>query len=211
LWLELLMLYLWIPLLVGCEPMTDYGHPLTPVQVDDVESSDSDANSPTPEVGAVVFNDVGTDFVFSSEQMMGQPAPELTAEPATSSVSEAEEQSETASEAPAENEASQEIEAEPEASEPAVAHAVQMPTTGAQPVVAGQWPVRLVDTFPSHQPPRALLGLPDGREIVVKPGTMVPEQGLVVIAIGENSAELARVTPAGDHATVQSLTLRSQY
>ena len=40
---------------------------------------------------------------------------------------------------------------------------------------------------------------------------MVPEMGLVVVAISPNSAEIARIAPAGDHATIESMTLRAQY
>jgi hypothetical protein len=74
-----------------------------------------------------------------------------------------------------------------------------------------RWPVRLVTTVPRASPPRAILGLPDGREIVVNPGAMVPELGLVVIAIAPGSAELARIVPVGDHATIESITLQAQY
>ncbi len=76
---------------------------------------------------------------------------------------------------------------------------------------AMQWPVRLVTTVPRATPPRAILGLPDGREVVVNPGSMVPDLGLVVIAIAPGSAELARIAPVGDHATIQSMTLQAQY
>ena len=71
--------------------------------------------------------------------------------------------------------------------------------------------VRLVRTLPDTQPPRAILGLPDGTEIVVSPGSMVPAHGLVVVAIGRQSAQLARVTALGDHASVDSVTLTSMY
>jgi len=74
---------------------------------------------------------------------------------------------------------------------------------------ASGWPVRLVRTLPDTQPPRAILGLPDGTEIVVRPGSMVPDQGLVVIAVGREQVELARVTAMGDYASVSSLTLSS--
>jgi hypothetical protein len=40
---------------------------------------------------------------------------------------------------------------------------------------------------------------------------MVPDLGLVVVAISPGSAELAKIAPAGDHATIESITLRSQY
>jgi hypothetical protein len=95
------------------------------------------------------------------------------------------------------------------------------PTPAAQPSApapipvdrtdAIRWPVRLVTTIPRATPPRAIIGLPDGREIVVHPGSMVPELGLVVIAIAPGSAELARIAPMGDHATIQSMTLQAQY
>jgi hypothetical protein len=75
----------------------------------------------------------------------------------------------------------------------------------------GPWPVRLLRTLPETQPPRAILGLPDGREIVVSPGSMVPEQGLVVMAVGKGHLSLARVTGQGDHVALSELTLQSQY
>ena len=53
--------------------------------------------------------------------------------------------------------------------------------------------------------------LPDGREVVVTPGSMVPEVGLVVLAIGPQAVQLARVQPVGDHATVDAMTLTPQY
>ena len=73
------------------------------------------------------------------------------------------------------------------------------------------WPVRLVKTLPETNPPRAILGLPSGEELVVSPGTMLPEHGLVVIAIGPNSAQLAQITAQGDHAAVSPLTLQAMY
>jgi hypothetical protein len=71
------------------------------------------------------------------------------------------------------------------------------------------WPIRLVGTVPGAQPPRAILGLPDGKEVVVTPGTLVPDLGVVVLAIGNNTAEIAEIRPAGDHASVKARTLQS--
>jgi hypothetical protein len=79
---------------------------------------------------------------------------------------------------------------------------------GAQ---AGGWPLRLVSTVADAQPPRAILGLPDGREVVVSPGSMVPEVGVVVMSVGRSQVEVARVTPSGDHALVSSQTLSAQF
>ncbi len=73
------------------------------------------------------------------------------------------------------------------------------------------WPVRLVKTLPEAQPPRAILALPDGSEVVVSPGALLAEQGLVVMGIGKGSLDLAQVKPAGDHAEIAPLTLTAQY
>jgi hypothetical protein len=73
------------------------------------------------------------------------------------------------------------------------------------------WGVRLVATLPAAQPPRAVLGLPSGKEVVVSPGSMVPEVGVVVIAVGRGTVDLALVTPEGDHARVEQRTLHAQY
>jgi hypothetical protein len=73
------------------------------------------------------------------------------------------------------------------------------------------WGVRLVATLPAAQPPRAVLGLPTGIEVVVSPGSMVPEVGVVVIAVGQGTVDLALVTPEGDHARVEQRTLHAQY
>ncbi|MFH1463235.1 MAG: hypothetical protein ABIO70_02510, partial [Pseudomonadota bacterium] len=75
------------------------------------------------------------------------------------------------------------------------------------PVAGGAWPLRLVATVAGAQPPRAILGLPGGAEVVVTPGTMLPEASVVVMAVGAASVELAEVRPAGDHAVVQPRTL----
>lgn len=79
------------------------------------------------------------------------------------------------------------------------------------PATPSPWPVRLVKTLPEAQPPRAILGLPDGTEIVVSPGSLIADQGLVVLSVGKTSLDLARVTAAGDHATIAPLTLTAQY
>lgn len=76
---------------------------------------------------------------------------------------------------------------------------------------AAQFPVRLVSTLPQAQPPRAVLGLPDGSEVVVAPGTVLGPQGLVVMAVMDGRVQLARVTAAGDHAVIQDVELSAQY
>lgn len=81
----------------------------------------------------------------------------------------------------------------------------------ADPTQVGGWPVRLVKTIPDAQPPRAVLGLPSGKEIVVTPGTMIPEEGLVVVAVGPDRVQLSQVKSQGDHASITSFTLDAMY
>jgi hypothetical protein len=71
--------------------------------------------------------------------------------------------------------------------------------------------VRLMAVLLDVQPPRAVLGMPDGREIVVQPGALLPEQGVVVLAIGRDAVQIAHVTPQGFYAKVETETLRALY
>jgi hypothetical protein len=86
----------------------------------------------------------------------------------------------------------------------------------AAPPVAGlpspvQWPVRLLSTLPTAQPPRAILGLPSGEERVVSPGSILADQGLVVMMVTAGHVQLAKVEPAGDHATIETIEIAAQY
>lgn len=94
------------------------------------------------------------------------------------------------------------------------------PTPPPAPVMSGWEPgtpldgsfgVRLVSTVVEGTPPRAILGMPDGSEVVVKPGTMLAEHQLVVLAIGRNAVQVAEVVPSGDHARVTTQVLSSLY
>jgi hypothetical protein len=69
-------------------------------------------------------------------------------------------------------------------------------------------PIQLVITiFLPTDPPRAILSLPGGKEIVVRPGQMVPEFGLIVLSIQADSVEISRVEPDGHRATVHNEVL----
>ncbi len=100
----------------------------------------------------------------------------------------------------------------------AIATAPGAPAAAAAPVGAlasmpalSQFPVRLVSTLPQAQPPRAVLGLPDGSEVVVAPGSVLGPQGLVVLAVMDGRVQLARVHAAGDHAQIDNIELTAQY
>lgn len=73
------------------------------------------------------------------------------------------------------------------------------------------WGLRLVSTVDGATPPRAILGLPDGSEEVVKAGDLLPEVGVVVLAVGQDVVQLGRVTPSGDHAQVESVFLSAMF
>jgi hypothetical protein len=77
--------------------------------------------------------------------------------------------------------------------------------------LAGTWGVRLVSIVADAQPPRAILGLPSGEEVVVEPGSFVVSEKIVVTAIGRQALQLVRVVPAGDHVRVESETLQPLY
>lgn len=102
-----------------------------------------------------------------------------------------------------------EVQPEPEP-EPFQAPEVQLPPAEGLATQAA-WGVRLLQTMPNAQPPRAALGLPDGSEIVVSPGSMLPQAGIIVISVSADKAQLAKVEPQGDHANIETLTLFAQF
>ena len=73
------------------------------------------------------------------------------------------------------------------------------------------WGLRLVSTVDNATPPRAILGLPSGKEEVVKAGDMLPDAGVIVLAVGQDVVQLGRVTPEGDHAKVESVFLQAMF
>jgi hypothetical protein len=78
-------------------------------------------------------------------------------------------------------------------------------------VDAGVWGVRLVSTISESQPPSATLAFADGKPVAVTPGQLLPDAGIVVLAIGRDQVQLARVVPEGDHAKVETLLLEAMY
>ena len=82
-------------------------------------------------------------------------------------------------------------------------------TNHQETVSLGQWPLRVVKTESDLNPPRAILGLPSGEEVVIRPGMQLPEENLVVMSIGSKAVVLARIHTEGDHAQIEHLTLPS--
>lgn len=138
------------------------------------------------------------------------PDPEWTIPPASpETVIPSEKLQETEPEkAPAKDLFGNTVAAPPEEEKPAEVPVAAPPPVG---LPSDPWPVRLVATLPAAQPPRAILGLPSGEERVVSPGSILADQGLVVMSVSGDRVQLAKIAANGDHATIQNLELTSQY
>jgi hypothetical protein len=185
-----------LSLLVACEQVAAVGNPLEPVVV---TAPDRVIPEVTADLSETQEATEEAPFSISSEELAENAKEETKAEPVTAV------QIERASVSPP-TQAASTPQPSPSPAPPEAAPSSHWPQT-----LGKSWPVRLVTTVPNASPPRAILGLPNGKEVVVNPGTMVPEFGLVVVAISPGSAELAKIAPAGDHATIESVTLRAQY
>lgn len=73
------------------------------------------------------------------------------------------------------------------------------------------WGVRVLSTVNNTLPPRAVIGLPDGTEEVVQPGAMLPDQSLIVMAIGKDVVEFAQVVPDGVQARVETQIVKALF
>ena len=73
------------------------------------------------------------------------------------------------------------------------------------------WGLRLVSTMHNVEPPRAILGLPDGTEAVVTAGSILPGQNAVIMAIGRQQIEVAWVSGAGYQAKIETERLTALY
>ncbi|MBN2797545.1 MAG: hypothetical protein JXX28_00195 [Deltaproteobacteria bacterium] len=184
--------------LAACEPMPSSGDPLAPVIDHRAPASTAPVLEQDPELAAI-FDERGADDgaagELSPERLAaalggGLAAPPETATPPVPPAG--------ASPAPIPDLA------------PAVSPAPPPPPPimGAFPT---SWGVRLVSTVSEAQPPRAILGLPDGSEQVVQAGDLIPAVGVVVLAIGRDQVQLAEIRPQGDHATVEARMLSSLF
>ena len=183
--------------LTACEPMEPSGEPFAAVPVMAAVSGTS------PGAGSIAENDprFGPDGAeFTSEELKAKPSSDSSGGGAKPSV----QVGSTMQPADSASTASSSATAQAATAAPAASAAVVPGGTMA-------WPVRLVRTHLDEQPPSAVLALPDGRRIVVSPGDMVPERGLVVMAIGKERIQLAAISSRGDHATVVPMELSAQY
>ena len=176
---------MYLVLLWACEPMPPSGHPFEPVVVAPVPVA-TPAGHTDPEWDPEKLRE---EVVISSDQLQQKGAApigkDLFGNP---------------------------VDLPPSVATPApTGTPVAAPAPAAMGLPSDPWPVRLVATLPEAQPPRAILGLPSGEERVVSPGSILPEQGLVVMAISKDKVQIAKITASGDHATILSTELLAQY
>ncbi len=185
----LLLLALGASLLGGCEPMASRGDPFAPAVA---------PAAPAVAPAAAPAFDFPSEppLVLSSEELANGDLPSAMTDaagvdPASIVGTEA-----------------------PPAPAPVAAEAAPAPPPAPAPVglpAPTSWPIRLVSTLPQAQPPRAIVGLPNGEERVVSPGSILAEQGMVVMSITADRVQIARIQPAGDHARIEPLELTAQY
>ncbi len=186
-------------LLLACEAMESSGQPFAPVPVDAPKVTAEPAPAPDAapvSVGAPKVGDPEWSFpaappeVISSEELQkkeeGAPATDLFGNPIVAGVA-------SAAAAPSGT-------LIPAPTAPAISHLPSDP-----------WPVRLVATLPTAQPPRAVIGLANGEEKVVSPGSILADQGMVVLSVSTDRVQLAKIEAAGDHARISSIELSAAY
>lgn len=78
----------------------------------------------------------------------------------------------------------------------------------ARPAASGS--VQLVGVLPDTAPPRAILRLSSGQEIVVKAGQMVPDANVVVLSIQAGRVEVIRIEPDEHGAVAENQILEVQ-
>ncbi len=178
--------WFWVPMLLwACETMPSSGEVWAP------------AVSTQAEEGAA---EVALDVATEDDRVPGEPDPEQE-EPAAAPPGALDAHLLEITGTADEEALSEEVELVPELSvqdEPS-------PSQGG--VVSAAWGPRVLTTLSSLEPPRAVLALPDGSERVVRPGTLIPEIGAVVLAIGRDVVELSEVREQGVYASVHTRTI----
>jgi hypothetical protein len=184
-------------LLLACESMESSGSPFAPVPAEApkaVAEPTPPTEAPAASAAAPKAGDPDWSFpatppvVISSEELQkkeeGSPATDLFGNPIT-----------TAAAAPA-----------------PTGTLIPAPAAPAISNLPGDpWPVRLVATLPTAQPPRAVIGLANGDEKVVSPGSILADQGMVVLSVSTDRVQLAKIEAAGDHARISSIELSAAY
>lgn len=193
--------------LFACTQMENPGEPFSPVNIADPAPGDATIqednqllNEEEEEVNPL-FEPVGSVLVVSEvDEQEKQPSAEDNILEEVPMNNESSENEKEVSNLEEEKEKIDVVEKEIE---------VQKEVTETSSASIGEWPLRVVKTEAGLQPPRAILGLPSGEEIVIRPGMQLPEENLIIMSIGSKAVVLARIHTEGDHARVEHLTLPS--
>ena len=76
---------------------------------------------------------------------------------------------------------------------------------GVQP----RWGLRVLSTLSETTPPRAMVVLPDGSEEVVRPGSMLPHAGVVVLSIAKDVVEISEIESQGMYASIRTRSIQA--
>ncbi len=202
----------------GCVQLEPSGHPLVPVPVSGSREAPAPPSEPEIPQGSFDFEAEDrrdlppggvTDPVALQARMLGVPLSEVQA-PSSSPASSPAATATTATTATAATAAA--AAAATTAAGGAPAHRLASPVWDpTKPLADTSFGVRVVATLLEIQPPRAVIALPDGSEQVVQPGTMLTEHSMVILAIGQDAVQIARILPRGFYAAVETETIRSLY
>ena len=193
---------------LACTQMESPGNPFSPVQIAEEkqqpEATQTEVLEEKEEVDPL-FEPVGTVVVVS--EVNEQPEVEESVDNQQKEEDVSEESSTTKTE---ESEPSKKrLEDSEEVVGAKIETEQKVNTTHQETISLGQWPLRVVKTESDLNPPRAILGLQSGEEVVIRPGMQLPEENLVVMSIGSKAVVLARIHTEGDHAQIEHLTLPS--
>lgn len=72
-----------------------------------------------------------------------------------------------------------------------------------------RWGVRVLSTLSDATPPRAVVVLPDGSEEVVRPGSMIPQAGVVVLSIAKDVVEISEIESQGMYASIRTRSIQA--
>ena len=102
------------------------------------------------------------------------------------------------------------VAAPPASAAPLMPVPVQVPVWDpGRPPETSTWGLRLLSTLSGSLPPRAVLVLPDGSEVVARAGDILADEKVVVWAVGRDRVELAHITAEGPFAAVETRALQA--
>ena len=197
----------------GCTQMESPGEPFSPVSITDV-SKQSDMESVDVNLDEDVSKKEEVDPLFEptgSILVVSEKKEEETEESSKDDMSTVlnEDVPKEVPEVPKEETTEEKNEEMVESDKAVIAQSASTQVSRSDMFSMGTWPLRVVKTEAELNPPRAILGLPNGKEVVIQPGMQLVDEGLVVMSIGKRGVVLAKITAQGDHAQIESITLTS--